>query len=246
MDDQSPFLRRISEGKRSVLIPDTAKENDWQTFKGHKHLRSWLSVPLIASGEYLGFLSIGHTEPNRLSQEHLRRAELLAIPAAAAIENARLYARAEIYASELEKRLADLHAAKTALAQAKGEQRISEDRFQKVFRSSPVPFSITTYKEGKFVDVNTAFERRYGYSRQELVGHTVHELGIWEDPSDREIILAQLQRGGPIRNVVTYLRTKSGEIKVTDYSADKIQFDGQACILAVSEDVPQHDPHKSN
>src|SRR6266540_146737 len=103
------------------------------------------------------------------------------------------------------------------------ESNESEDRFQKVFRSSPVPFSITTYKEGKFVDLNAAFERRYGYSREELVGHTVHELRIWEDPADRAYMLAQLQRGGPIRNIVTRLRTKSGEIKVTAHSADKIQ-----------------------
>ncbi len=96
------------------------------------------------------------------------------------------------------------------------------------------------------MDLNAAFERRYGYSREELVGHTVHELRIWEDPADRAYMLAQLQRGGPIRNIVTRLRTKSGEIKVTAHSADKIQFDGQACILAVSEDVPQYDPHKSN
>jgi len=146
----------------------------------------------------------------------------------------------------LEKRLADLHVAETALAQAKGELRISEDRFQKVFRSSPVPFSITTYKEGKFVDVNAAFEHRYGYSREELVGHTVHELRTWEDPSDRAYMLAQLQRGGPIRNIVTRLRTKSGEIKVTTYSADKIEFDGHPCILAVSEDLLQYNPQKSN
>jgi PAS domain S-box-containing protein len=239
-------VRRISEGKKSILILDTATEKDWETFKGHKNLRSWLSVPLVASGEYLGFLSVGHGEPNQFTHDHLRRAELLAIPAAAAIENARLYARAEIYAELLEKRLADLKTAETALAQAKGEQRISDDRFQKVFRSSPVPFSITTYKEGKFVDVNSAFEHRYGYSRDELLGRTVHELKIWEDPADRSYMLAQLQRGGPIRNIVTRLRTKSGEVKVTYYSADKIQFDGQPCILAVSEDLPPYDPHKTN
>src|SRR6185312_11444884 len=125
------------------LIPDTATEDDWHSFKGHKNLRSWLSVPLVASGEYLGFLSIGHTEPNRFTQDHLRRAELLAIPAAVAIENARLYTRTEIYASVLERQLGDLHVAEAALTQAKGEQRISEDRFQKVFHSSPVAFSIT-------------------------------------------------------------------------------------------------------
>ena len=246
IDDQSPFLKRISESKKSVLIQDTASEKDWQSFKGHKQLRSWLSVPLLASGEYLGILSVGHTEPNQLTEDHLRRAELLAIPAAAAIENARLYARAEIFASELEKRLADLKATETALQQAKGDRRISEDRFQKVFRSSPVPFSITTYKEGKFVDVNAAFERRYGYSREELIGHTVHELRIWEDASDRVQMITQLERGGPIRNIMTRIRTKSGEIKLTAYSADKMNFDGQPCILAVSEDVPQYEPHKAN
>lgn len=246
IDDQSPFLKRISESKKSVLIQDTAKEKDWQSFKGHKHLRSWLSVPLLASGEYLGILSVGHDEPNQLTEDHLRRAELLAIPAAAAIENARLYARAEIFASELEKRLTDLNAAETALQQAEGDRRISEDRFQKVFRSSPVPFSITTLKEGKFVDVNTAFERRYGYSREELLGRTVHELRIWEDPSDRAYMLAQLERGGPIRNIMTRIRTKSGEVKLTAYSADKIHFDGQSCILAVSEDVPQYEPNQVN
>jgi hypothetical protein len=46
--------------------------------------------------------------------------------------------------------------------------------------------------------------------------------------------------------VITRLRTKSGEIKLTAYSADRIDFDGQSCILAVSEDVPQFEPRKSN
>jgi hypothetical protein len=37
---------------------------------------------------------------------------------------------------------------------------------------------------------------------------------MWEDPSDRTLMVTQLQRG-PIRNVITRLRTKSGEIKTT-------------------------------
>ncbi len=115
-----------------------------------------------------------------------------------------------------------------------------------MFRSSPIPFSITTFKEGRFVDVNAAFERRYGYSRAEVLGHTVHELGIWDDPKDRELMLAQLSKGGPIRNIMTRLRMKSGEIKVTAYSADRIQFEGEPCILAVSEDLPEIDPRKNN
>jgi len=244
--DESPFLQRILANQKSVLIPDTKEEEGWQTFKGHKHLRSWLSVPLVASGQYLGFLSVGNTEPRLFTKEHLRRAELLAIPSAAAIQNARLYQTAQIYGSELEKRIADLKQAEAALAESEGSRRISEEKFQKVFRSSPIPFSITTVKEGRFLDVNAAFEQRYGYSRAEVVGRTVHELRIWDDPADRELMIAQLNKGGPIRNVITRLRTKSGEIKVTAYSADRIQFEGQPCILAVSEDVPQFHPHQSN
>ena len=244
--DESPFLQRMMAEQQSVLISDTKQQDKWQTFRGHEHLRSWLSVPLVAAGQYLGFLSIGHSEPNRFSEEHLRRAQLLAIPAAAAIQNARLYQTARIYGSELEKRFAELKHAEAALAESEGSRRISEEKFQKVFRSSPLPFSITTVKEGRFLDVNVAFEQRYGYSREELLSRTVHELKLWEDPADRTFMIAQLNKGGPIRNVITRLRTKSGEIKLTAYSADKIQFDGQPCILAVSQDVLTYDPNLSN
>jgi PAS domain S-box-containing protein len=236
--EDSPFLQQILSERQSVLISDTSGEKSWSTFQGHAHLRSWLSVPLVASGQYLGFLSVGHTEPNRFTEDHLRRAQLLAIPAAAAIQNSRLYERAAIYGEELEKRVTDLREAQTALLESETGRRISEEKFQKVFRASPIPFSITTLAEGRFLDVNAAFEQRYGYCRKEVIGSTVNELRIWEDPQDRAFMISQLQRGS-VRNVITRLRTKTGEIKITAYSADRIQFDGQMCILAVSEDVPQ-------
>jgi PAS domain S-box-containing protein len=185
-------------------------------------------------------------EPNHFTEDHLRRAELLAIPAAVAIQNARLYSTAEIYGSELEKRLADLQKAEQALDQSEAGRRVSEEKFQKIFHSSPIAFSITTLEGGRFLEVNAAFECRYGYRREEVLGHTVHELSIWDDSADRRLLMTQLRRGGPIRNVITRLRTKSGEIKLTAYSADRIQFDGQTCILAVSEDVVTHDPKAGN
>jgi PAS domain S-box-containing protein len=226
------------------LIPDTRNAEGWESFTGHQHLLSWLCVPLAASEELLGFLSVGHIEPNRFAENDLRRAELLAIPAAAAIQNARLYSTAEMYGSELEKRLRDLEKAERALDQSEQVRRASEEKFQKIFDSSPIAFSITTLGEGRFLEINTAFEARYGYSRNEVLGHTVEELRIWEDPADRRLLVSQLKRGGPVRNVVTRLRIKSGEIKLTAFSADRIQFDGEICILAVSEDVSIYDPKR--
>ena len=69
--DDSPFLQGILAGQQSVLISDTTKEQSWQSFEGHDHLRSWLSVPLVASGQYLGFLRVCHSEPNRFTPDHL-------------------------------------------------------------------------------------------------------------------------------------------------------------------------------
>jgi PAS domain S-box-containing protein len=228
------------------LISDTKQEEGWGTFKGHRDLRSWLSVPLVASDQYMGFLSVGHTDPNRFTQEHLRRAELLAIPAAAGILNARLYQRADIYGSELERRLADLRQAEVALEQSEEGRRISEDKFQKVFRSSPIAFSISTLSDGRYIEVNGAFEQRYGYSRTELVGHTADELRVWEDPAERTRLVDQLRQGRRVRNFVTRFRTKAGDLIVTVFSADTIQVDGQVCLLAVSGDVLEYEKQKLN
>jgi PAS domain S-box-containing protein len=241
-----PFIQRILGISQAVLLCDTKEEPDWQTFNGHAHLRSWLCVPLVASQHTLGLLSVGHSQPDSFTREDLRRAQLLAIPAAVAIQNSRLYECASIYGSELEKRIHDLHAAKKALEQSEESRKISEDKFQTIFSSSPVPFSITTVSEGRFLAVNTAFEKHYGYSRTDLIGHTLYEVQFWENSGDRDVMLAQLQKGTPVRYVIAAIRTKSGEIKITTVCADQIQFDGQPCVLAVSEDLPQYNQQLTN
>jgi len=245
IDDKCALVRRVAKNKKSVMIPDTKKELDWPAFKGHKHLRSWLSVPLVSSKQYLGFLSVGHVEPNKFTGQHLRRAQLLAVPVAIAIESARLYARSEIFASELTKRVSELQAAESALVRAEGGRRVWEDRFKQLFHSSPIPISITTFKEGKFLYVNPAFESSYGYARHELLGRRVQDIGIWGDASDLAYLDTCLEKG-PMRNLLTRLRTKTGQIKIAAYSADAIEFNGQECILAVCEDVLQYDPRMAN
>jgi len=111
-----PIISRVLENHTSVIVSDTNRDLEWRIFDDHPFVRSWICVPLIASQRVLGLLSLGHSLGGELTSEHLRIAELLAIPAAAAIQNARLYERAEIYSEELERRFADLRAAQSALA----------------------------------------------------------------------------------------------------------------------------------
>jgi PAS domain S-box-containing protein len=236
--EKNRFLMQALTTKSSLLIPNTSEEPDWQGFEGHSHMWSWLCVPLIASQRVLGVLSLGDTRAYSFTHEHLRLAKSLAIPAAVAIQNARLYERAEIYGTELEQRLVDLQQVQQALQQAEQGRALSVDKFAKVFRSSPIAFCITTVAEGRFIDVNEEFERRYGYSRDEILGRTVFNIGIWADPTDRPRMLSEVRDHGRIRNRVTRLRKRSGEIIETIYSADVIELNGQQCLLAVSEDLP--------
>ncbi len=233
------FLMQVLATKAAVLIPDSSTEHEWQTVKGYSHMRSWLCVPLIASGRVLGLLSLGDARPQAFSPDHLRLAKSLAIPAAVAIQNARLYQRAEIYGAELEQRLGDLEQTQNALRQAQQGRELSEERFTKVFRSSPIAFSITTVAEGRFLDVNEAFERRYGYAREELLGRTVFDIGIWDDPAERSQMRQEVGEQGRVRNRITRFRKRSGEAIDTFYSADLIELDGLECLLAVSEDLPE-------
>ena len=87
--------------------------------------------------------------------------------------------------------------------------------------------------------MNEAFERRYGYLRGELVGRTVFDIGIWQDPSERLRMRKEVREQGHVRNRITRFRKRSGEAVDTFYSADLIMLDGLECFLAVSEDVPE-------
>ena len=236
---QSRFLMQVLTSKSPVLIPDTSTELEWQSFKGYSQMRSWLCVPLVASQRVLGLLSLADARPQAFAQNHLRLAKSLAIPAAVAIQNARLYERAEIYAAELEQRLGDLEQTQNALREAEHGRALSEEKFAKVFRSSPIAFSITTVDEGRFLDVNEAFEHRYGYPRRELLGRTVFDIGIWDDPSERMRLLHEIREHGHVRNRVTRFRKHSGEAIDTFYSAEIVAIEGCDCVLAVSEDLPE-------
>jgi PAS domain S-box-containing protein len=126
-----------------------------------------------------------------------------------------------------------------ALRHAEAGRTLSEERFTKVFQASPIAFSITTVEEGLFIDVNEAFERRYGYTRAELLGHTIFDIRIWDDSGERVRMLQEIREQGRVRNRVTRFRKSSGEIVDTFYSADLIELDGRECFLAVSEDLPE-------
>jgi PAS domain S-box-containing protein len=92
--------------------------------------------------------------------------------------------------------------------------RESEDRMSKAFNASPDVIAISSLAEGRFISVNEAFTRVSGYLREEAIGRTAVEMGIWFDPEKHAEIIGRLQRQDRLRDVETLFRTKSGELRV--------------------------------
>jgi PAS domain S-box-containing protein len=115
--------------------------------------------------------------------------------------------------------------------------RESEERFSKAFRASPGGITISRLSDGTFLEVNESFLRIFGYTREEIIGHSSLELGIWLKPGDREKMLKLLKERGKVTNEEYSFRTKSGEIRTMLFSAELINIGHEPCLLAVTNDI---------
>lgn len=115
----------------------------------------------------------------------------------------------------------------------------SEERFRKAFRSNPQPMSLTTIDEGRHLDVNDSFLSMSGYTRDELVGHTWLELGLWETAESRVDFIAQIKEHGSVVNAETRFRSKDGSIRLLLSSAEELQIAGERCLLLASTDITE-------
>lgn len=70
------------------------------------------------------------------------------------------------------------------------ERDRSLERFARIFRTSPSPMLAQSARTGSILDVNPAFERSYGYAREQVLGRQEHFL--WADPAQRETYLQRL------------------------------------------------------
>jgi PAS domain S-box-containing protein len=85
------LTKRMFDNKQSCLAADVVQFPEWVSLPESAHIRSWLGVPIIVQGQAIGLYSLDKVEPGFFTQEHLQLAELLAVPAAIAISNARLF-----------------------------------------------------------------------------------------------------------------------------------------------------------
>jgi len=128
-------------------------------------------------------------------------------------------------------------AAEKHLATATNALQISESRYRTVFQTSRDALSISDLTDGRYIEVNQAFIEVMKFERDEIIGHTSAELGLWVNPKDRENVVETLRQSGSFSDERIQLKNRSGTVFWALFSASVIEIEGIAYMLSVTRDI---------
>lgn len=117
--------------------------------------------------------------------------------------------------------------------------RSSQERFYKVFDSSPNLIAIISLDGYRYIDVNKAWVLNTGFSREEIIGKKGNILQITGVDHNEDIDNICIDHFEPVRNVSIYFKTKSNEIRQGLLSRELIEIDGEKCIISAVTDITE-------
>lgn len=115
--------------------------------------------------------------------------------------------------------------------------RQSEDRFSKVFMFSPAAMAMTRLVDSLYYDVNTKWLSVLGYSRDEVIGKTSIELGIWEDTEQRAAFIKRARRDGSVHGFEATFLTKDGRRRTIVLAGETLEIGGELSLLGAFYDI---------
>lgn len=127
----------------------------------------------------------------------------------------------------------------TAQKEAQRALAASEAKFATAFSSSPIILVITSLTTGQLLEVNESFLQTSGYTREEALGRTTAELGLWINETARAEGIERLRRGEVIRNSEAIFQVKDGSLRHCVLGATVVEIDGTPCILNALADISE-------
>jgi PAS domain S-box-containing protein len=128
----------------------------------------------------------------------------------------------------------------TETVRAQRALRQSEAKFSTAFRASPDSITISRLEDGVLREVNQVFTEAYGFSREEAVGRSALELGIWVNPEERQRLAALLRADGKATGFEATFRRRDGQLRYGMLSSSVVEIDGEICILNIARDMTEH------
>ena len=115
----------------------------------------------------------------------------------------------------------------------------SRTTFELLFRNNPALISVSSLPGPRFVDVNDAWLKHLGFSRDEVIGKTSQELQIHPDGSLTDKAFSSLETDGCFKNIELPLRSKDGKVLHCLTSGELIAEKEQQYFLVVMIDVTE-------
>lgn len=109
-------------------------------------------------------------------------------------------------------------------------------KFDRLFRSNPTPLAVSSLPDRRFTDINDAFLKLLGYTREEVLGKTTAELGLFLHPEKHEKAGEDVMVHGKISNCELNVKGKDGTIFNGLFSGEVIASHGQKYLLSVMID----------
>lgn len=125
----------------------------------------------------------------------------------------------------------------TESKQADEKLRESEERFRTTFQTSPDAINLNRLSDGVYVEINEGFTQTTGYRACDVIGKSSLELNIWENHTDRDLLVRELQDKGYVENLEAKFLTKDKDVIHGLVSARITVVNNVQHILSVTRDI---------
>ncbi len=115
----------------------------------------------------------------------------------------------------------------------------SNEKYSKAFQSSPYSMTISSLKEGRFIEVNDAFTMIFGFTREEALSNSTIGLDLWKDTEERNSVISALRSGKDVEGKEFAFRKKNGEIGIGLFSAKIIYINKEPYIISSIDDITE-------
>ena len=114
--------------------------------------------------------------------------------------------------------------------------QLSEQKYSSLFNLMPDMVGLTRMADGCFIEVNAGFERWSGWKREEVLGKSSIDLGLWSHEARAEAV-AIIQKQGYLDGFEYMMGTKSGEQRDALMYLIPIVIQDEKCLYFMARDI---------